>query len=240
MHRFRSIALARTSTLALATCTVLLLVAPTAQAQHQVVEPDNYANGTDISTAVPGITLTTVETGFTDAIVTSPLVTSSLAYPGGASTGTQVFGNNSGQTGYYFPNPTPAYYPTPAVVFRADFTGTTDSVSLDFINNSFGFGTDVGRLEAFDASGHLISDLTTGNLVNEGDFQTLTATSSFHDISYILAAGDDNTAVNLDRLVVGSVPVPVPEASTTVSFGLLLALGLGGVVAARKKAAAVT
>ena len=30
---------------------------------------------------------------------------------------------------------------------------------------------------------------------------------------------------------------PVPEASTTVSFGLLLALGLGGVVLARKKSA---
>ena len=33
---------------------------------------------------------------------------------------------------------------------------------------------------------------------------------------------------------------PVPEVSTTVSFGLLLALGLGGVVIARKKKAAVT
>ena len=30
-------------------------------------------------------------------------------------------------------------------------------------------------------------------------------------------------------------PAAVPEASTTVSFGLLLALGLGGVVIAAKK-----
>ena len=35
-----------------------------------------------------------------------------------------------------------------------------------------------------------------------------------------------------------ATPAAVPEASTTVSFGLLLALGLGGAVLARKKAAA--
>ena len=34
-----------------------------------------------------------------------------------------------------------------------------------------------------------------------------------------------------------SAPAAVPEASTTVSFGLLLVLGLGGVVLARKKSA---
>ena len=37
--------------------------------------------------------------------------------------------------------------------------------------------------------------------------------------------------------VFGSPAAPVPEASTTVSLGLLLALGLGGVVLARKKRA---
>lgn len=43
-----------------------------------------------------------------------------------------------------------------------------------------------------------------------------------------------------DRLKLTSfAPAPVPEASTTVSFGLLLALGLGGmVIAARRKKAA--
>lgn len=39
----------------------------------------------------------------------------------------------------------------------------------------------------------------------------------------------------LNELQVFGTPAAVPEASTTVSFGLLLALGLGGVTIARKK-----
>lgn len=50
------------------------------------------------------------------------------------------------------------------------------------------------------------------------------------------AAGDiNNTNLRLDDV---SLSAPVPEASTTASLGLLLALGLGGlVVAARRKKA---
>lgn len=39
----------------------------------------------------------------------------------------------------------------------------------------------------------------------------------------------------LDNVSLSQISAPVPEASTTVSFGLLLALGLGGVLAARRK-----
>ena len=38
-----------------------------------------------------------------------------------------------------------------------------------------------------------------------------------------------------NQIHLGGSPSPVPEASTTVSFGLLLALGLGGLVIARKR-----
>ena len=53
---------------------------------------------------------------------------------------------------------------------------------------------------------------------------------------------DNNTATILSYEMYGGTlniksPAAVPEASTTVSFGLLLALGLGGVVLARKKSA---
>ncbi len=46
--------------------------------------------------------------------------------------------------------------------------------------------------------------------------------------------------ISAGSLVAAEVPAAVPEASTTVSFGLLLALGLGGMVVAakRKKGAA--
>lgn len=57
------------------------------------------------------------------------------------------------------------------------------------------------------------------------------------------ASGSSETTSGTRQLVSGfliETPAAVPEASTTVSFGLLLALGLGGAaVAARKKKATV-
>ena len=51
--------------------------------------------------------------------------------------------------------------------------------------------------------------------------------------------GDGGDGYAVDFLTVGVTSSPVPEASTTVSLGLLLALGLGGMVlAARKRQAA--
>ena len=52
--------------------------------------------------------------------------------------------------------------------------------------------------------------------------------------------GSNLRAITSGDLIVSATPAAVPEASTTVSFGLLLTLGLGGAVvtARRKKAAA--
>ncbi len=47
--------------------------------------------------------------------------------------------------------------------------------------------------------------------------------------------GGDGYAVDFLTVGVTSIPAAVPEASTTISFGLLLALGLGGVAVARKR-----
>jgi len=55
------------------------------------------------------------------------------------------------------------------------------------------------------------------------------------------ASGSSETISSTRQIVSGFLiesPAAVPEASATVSFGLLLALGLGGVVAARRKKAA--
>lgn len=52
--------------------------------------------------------------------------------------------------------------------------------------------------------------------------------------------GDGGDGYAVDFLTVGVTSAPVPEASTTVSLGLLLALGFGGLLVAsrRRKAAA--
>jgi hypothetical protein len=58
-----------------------------------------------------------------------------------------------------------------------------------------------------------------------------TANSASTPITLVGAQGD--RYIGLDSVSVTSNPVP--EASTTVSFGLLLALGMGGVIAAKKR-----
>lgn len=64
------------------------------------------------------------------------------------------------------------------------------------------------------------------------DFTVSSATTGY------LSFAENNptpTGDYLDNVSLTQTSAPVPEASTTVSFGLLLALGLGGVIAARKK-----
>lgn len=62
---------------------------------------------------------------------------------------------------------------------------------------------------------------------------TFTAASSSTVLSF-MGAGSGN-AVFVDDVSVTPASAPVPEASTTVSLGLMLALGLGGVVIAAKR-----
>ncbi|MGI4788634.1 MAG: hypothetical protein ACRYFS_07265 [Janthinobacterium lividum] len=67
---------------------------------------------------------------------------------------------------------------------------------------------------------------------------TFTTTVANQNIYLILGgpAGAFSQQVNYQNFSLTDTPAAVPEASTTVSFGLLLMLGLGGiVVAARKK-----
>ncbi|MGI4790758.1 MAG: hypothetical protein ACRYFS_18155 [Janthinobacterium lividum] len=86
---------------------------------------------------------------------------------------------------------------------------------------------------------------TSGTHKNASDFTfysyTVTASSRFTGLSFFTdntIIGNNPDTLELDNIsVVPTAPTaPVPEASTTISFGLLLALGLGGLAfAARRK-----
>jgi hypothetical protein len=69
-----------------------------------------------------------------------------------------------------------------------------------------------------------------------------TATSSSTPITIIGTQTAGGQFIGLDNVSVTQNPAAVPEASTTVSFGLLLMLGLGGmtVAAKRRKSAAAS
>ena len=75
---------------------------------------------------------------------------------------------------------------------------------------------------------------STGNQWGTFGFSFL-ATSASTPITIIGTQSTGGQFIGLDNVSV--TPAAVPEASTTISFGLLLALGLGGVVLARKKRA---
>ncbi|MGI4790237.1 MAG: hypothetical protein ACRYFS_15475 [Janthinobacterium lividum] len=81
----------------------------------------------------------------------------------------------------------------------------------------------------------LLNGVAVGGPVTSSTFGTVSfGGTAFNSLIF----SDTNTQFAIDNLDV-SGSAPVPEASTTVSFGLLLALGMSGiVVAARKKKAA--
>ncbi len=114
-------------------------------------------------------------------------------------------------------------FPTPvkavAVFFNANHT--TNSSNGDFFIQTSAGTANTGL--AYDQSTFYFA-----GLISNTAFTTATIGSS--------SAGPN--VFNADNLTYS--PAAVPEASTTVSFGLLLALGLGGVVVAakRKKATA--
>ena len=86
--------------------------------------------------------------------------------------------------------------------------------------------------------GTTVSSVTNLSSVLVFNQYTAVATATSNSTPLTFTYRDDPGYFYLDNISV--TPAPVPEASTTVSFGVLLALGLGGVVLARKRKAAST
>ena len=105
--------------------------------------------------------------------------------------------------------------------YANDFLGSSNLLNVGFGDTVVGGGP-LGL-----ASGTTASDYTFYQFTVQAD-SPLTALM-------FSAADDYKNTITLDDISV--TPAAVPEASTTASFGLLLALGLGGLaVAAKKKA----
>ena len=84
---------------------------------------------------------------------------------------------------------------------------------------------------------------TMATATTPGDYLLFTGlTGSSFTLTANRTTGDTSstTFIPIDGFQIVATPAAVPEASTTISFGLLLALGLGGFAVARKKSAAAT
>ena len=173
-------------------------------------EPDDFAPGTALTSACPGVTLTVEQRADT--------VLSGLpAVAGAASTGDLVFVHTTDSFGWGSNDADPE-------TFRADFASLTDHVSIDIIGNDT---TDSGFLRAYDALDNLLFEILTGALTTGQVFHA-SITLGGADIAYIRASGNDSNNINLDNLQFEVVPEP--------GSLVLLGLGLLGLGVSRRRA----
>ena len=197
---------------------VLFLCVGLAGAAVITAEPDDFAAETVLDSAFPGMTLSGDGSHFADEHVYAL----DWSY---TSTGDKVFGNSSTFGG----SPDIRRYWSLGVAdLRIDFAFPADSVSIDAIGAS---STSLGRLEAYDAAGVLVTWYHSTGL-GLGEVETMTVSVPDYSIAYVLAGGrPDKGGVYLDNLQADVVPEP---STFVILSSLLSALGIAFFVRRRK------
>lgn len=192
--------------------TALVVLVPSAALAGLVgVEPDDFAAGTDISSAFTGVTLSTGAGGSVYSATAAEISGQRVA-----STGTRAFHFAATVTyGQWFED-------NAARTFRADFAVPTDFVSLAFIGNN---GFDVGNLRAYDAAGTLLETYFVNGLDDNGlqlgEVEVASITRGVADIAYITAGGSSSNELGLDGFEFNQIPVPGAAVLGVLGLGLL-------------------
>lgn len=209
--------------------TSLFLLSTTVYADIVTVEPDDFADGTDISNSFPGVTLSFADGS---AVFATPVTSTT------PSTGTRGFGNsptNDLLAGFNTTTPDPfsvAGLSPSSQVLRVDFATPTNFVSIDVIPDD---SNDPSRLAAYDAAGNLLD--TDGDPgVGVADIPvTLSITRPSADIAFILASGINGDNVALDNLQYDGNIAAVPTLSEWALILLMMSLGAIGIQLTRKQ-----
>jgi hypothetical protein len=186
-------------------------------------DADGYSEGTNISTAFAGMTLSSVgRASGLDGFV--------YAYDDVlASTSTSIFGHNlTNHREWYFDAYPEPHHPDD-FGFRADFDQPANSVSIDMIcNSSFAYAS----LTAYDSSGVVLGsvDSPAEPYLTYGEVFRATINRDSFNIAYVIAGGmftNSATPVLLDNLTANIIPEPIT----------LLLLGLGSLALLTKRKA---
>ncbi len=108
-----------------------------------------------------------------------------------------------------------------------------DDVSGDILNVTFG-GTALAPITVT-ANGYNGPAPGNNGLFTQYTFSGLTTASAFSALSFSSVGSLSSGVLEIDNITVNSSPVP--ETSTSASLGMLLMLGLGAVLIAKKKPA---
>lgn len=183
---------------------VVLTFTINAHASIITVEPDNFANGADISNATDGVSLQR-ESGNSVYATVDPNYGSAAT-----STGTQVFGYDAGfGVEPFWDNQN---------IFRATFSTLVDYVAIDVINNNGpDQGTDKAFMEVWGNSG-LLAMISSSAIDWSQRYQTLSFQSTSANIQYIRMSSSDGSDFNLDNLRFNTVPEPGSLALITIGL----------------------
>jgi hypothetical protein len=197
------------------------LFAVTPLASHALsvlIEPDDYAIGTDLSNISPYVTLQKLEVYMGTYTYLGPVYSSQVTgYPDfnpPAPTGDQTFGNYG-----HMPWGTAL-----GLVFNTEVS----NVSL-LANNFYPFGVDT-YWRALDADGVIIASGSAGGSATPAGENYLIEVNAENMAMLILGAGDGSNTSRLDHLSF-EVDVAVPEPSALI----LLGAGLAGILMTKKR-----
>ena len=165
-------------------------------------DADGYTEGTNISTAFAGLTLSSIgRSSGLDGFV--------YAYDDElASTGTSVFGHNLANHREWYRDDYPEPHHPDDFAFRADFDNPAKMVTIDIICDS---SDDYAILTVYDSSGVSLGGTFSGPLMTPGQVFRTTINRDSFDIAYIIAGGiftNSATPVYLDNLTANVIPEP--------------------------------